>query len=51
VGVRAAEVADALITIEHSTPDWNGCTLGSMQSRKITEFENTDEAIAYLQNP
>jgi UDP-N-acetylmuramoyl-tripeptide--D-alanyl-D-alanine ligase len=50
VGVRAAEVADALITIGTlghliaTAAHWAG-----MQSGKITEFENTDEAIAYLQ--
>jgi len=50
VGVRAAEVADALITIGTlghliaTAARWAG-----MRSGKITEFENTDEAIAYLQ--
>jgi UDP-N-acetylmuramoyl-tripeptide--D-alanyl-D-alanine ligase len=50
VGVRAAEVADALITIGtlgHLIG--TAAHLAGMQSRKITEFENTDEAIAYLQ--
>ena len=50
VGVRAAEVADTLVTVG---------TLGhviaaaarraGMKSGKVTEFENTDEAIAHLQ--
>ena len=50
VGVRAAEVADTLVTVG---------TLGhiiaaaarraGMRSGKVTEFENTDEAIAHLQ--
>ena len=50
VGVRAAEVADALITIGtlgHQIAQaarWAG-----MQSGKIIEFENTDEAISHLQ--
>jgi UDP-N-acetylmuramoyl-tripeptide--D-alanyl-D-alanine ligase len=50
VGVRAAEVADALITIGtlgHLIG--TAAHLAGMQSRNITEFENTDEAIAYLQ--
>jgi UDP-N-acetylmuramoyl-tripeptide--D-alanyl-D-alanine ligase len=50
VGVRAAEVADALVTIGTlghliaTAARWAG-----MQSGKIIEFENTDEAISYLQ--
>ncbi len=50
VGVRAAEVADALVTIGAlghliaKSAHWAG-----MQNGKITELENTDEAIAYLQ--
>ena len=50
VGVRAAEVADTLVTIGalgHMIADsarWAG-----MRSGKITEFENTDEAISHLQ--
>jgi UDP-N-acetylmuramoyl-tripeptide--D-alanyl-D-alanine ligase len=50
VGVRAAEVADRLVTIGtlgHQIADaarWAG-----MQSGKIIEFENTDEAISHLQ--
>ena len=50
VGVRAAEVADALVTIGTlghliaAAARWAG-----MQSGKIIEFENTDEAISYLQ--
>jgi UDP-N-acetylmuramoyl-tripeptide--D-alanyl-D-alanine ligase len=50
VGVRAAEVADALVTIGAlghliaTAARWAG-----MQSGKIIEFENTDEAITYLQ--
>ncbi len=50
VGVRAAEVADALITIGtlgHLIG--TAAHLAGMQSGKITEFENTDEAITYLQ--
>jgi len=50
VGVRAAEVADVLITIGslgHMIAEaarWSG-----MQAGKVIEFETTDEAIAYLQ--
>ena len=50
VGVRAAEVSDALVTIGTlghliaTAARWAG-----MQSGKIIEFENTDEAISYLQ--
>jgi UDP-N-acetylmuramoyl-tripeptide--D-alanyl-D-alanine ligase len=50
VGVRAAEVADTLITIGTlghliaQAARWAG-----MQSGKIIEFENTDEAISHLQ--
>jgi UDP-N-acetylmuramoyl-tripeptide--D-alanyl-D-alanine ligase len=50
VGVRAAEVADALVTVGilghliATAARWAG-----MQSGKIIEFENTDEAISYLQ--
>jgi UDP-N-acetylmuramoyl-tripeptide--D-alanyl-D-alanine ligase len=50
VGVRAAEVADSLVTIGTlghmiaSAARWAG-----MQSGKIIEFENTDEAISHLQ--
>jgi UDP-N-acetylmuramoyl-tripeptide--D-alanyl-D-alanine ligase len=50
VGVRAAEVADALVTIGAlghliaTAARWAG-----MQSGQIIEFENTDEAITYLQ--
>jgi UDP-N-acetylmuramoyl-tripeptide--D-alanyl-D-alanine ligase len=50
VGVRAAEVADTLVTIGTlghliaTAARWAG-----MQSGKIIEFENTDEAISYLQ--
>lgn len=50
VGVRAAEVADALVTIGtlgHSIASaarWAG-----MKSGRIIEFENTDEAISHLQ--
>jgi UDP-N-acetylmuramoyl-tripeptide--D-alanyl-D-alanine ligase len=51
VGVRAAQVADTLVTIGTlghliaTAARWAG-----MQSGKIIEFENTDEAISYLQN-
>jgi UDP-N-acetylmuramoyl-tripeptide--D-alanyl-D-alanine ligase len=50
VGVRAAEVADALVTIGTlghliaTAARWAG-----MQSERVSEFENTDEAISYLQ--
>ena len=50
VGVRAAEVADALVTIGTlghliaESARWAG-----MQSGKIIEFENTEEAISHLQ--
>jgi UDP-N-acetylmuramoyl-tripeptide--D-alanyl-D-alanine ligase len=50
VGVRAAEVADALVTIGTlghmiaRAARWAG-----MQPGKIIEFENTDEAISHLQ--
>jgi UDP-N-acetylmuramoyl-tripeptide--D-alanyl-D-alanine ligase len=50
VGVRAAEVADALVTIGTlghliaQAARWAG-----MQPGKIIEFENTDEAISHLQ--
>jgi UDP-N-acetylmuramoyl-tripeptide--D-alanyl-D-alanine ligase len=50
VGVRAAEVADQLVTIGTlghliaQSARWAG-----MQSGKIIEFENTDEAISHLQ--
>ena len=50
VGVRAAEVADALITVGalgHMIAEaarWAG-----MRSGKIIEFENTDEVISHLQ--
>ncbi|MGD0750086.1 MAG: UDP-N-acetylmuramoyl-tripeptide--D-alanyl-D-alanine ligase [Anaerolineales bacterium] len=50
VGVRAAEVADALVTIGTlghqiaTAARWAGMLAG-----KIMEFENTDEAISYLQ--
>jgi len=50
VGVRAAEVADALVTIGtlgHLIA--TAARLAGMQSGKIVEFENTDEAISYLQ--
>jgi UDP-N-acetylmuramoyl-tripeptide--D-alanyl-D-alanine ligase len=49
VGVRAAEVADSLVTVGRRghfiATAAQGAGLGS---RKITEFENTDEAIAHL---
>jgi UDP-N-acetylmuramoyl-tripeptide--D-alanyl-D-alanine ligase len=50
VGVRAAEVADALVTIGalgHLIA--TAARLAGMQSGRIVEFEKTDEAISYLQ--
>ena len=50
VGVRAAEVANALVTIGtlgHLIA--SAARSAGMQSGKIIEFENTDEAISYLQ--
>jgi UDP-N-acetylmuramoyl-tripeptide--D-alanyl-D-alanine ligase len=50
VGVRAAEVADALVTIGTlghliaTAARWAG-----MQSERVSEFEDTDEAISFLQ--
>ncbi|HVM70500.1 MAG TPA: UDP-N-acetylmuramoyl-tripeptide--D-alanyl-D-alanine ligase [Anaerolineales bacterium] len=50
VGVRAAEIADALVTVGklgHMIADaarWAG-----MKTARVTEFDNTDEAITYLQ--
>jgi UDP-N-acetylmuramoyl-tripeptide--D-alanyl-D-alanine ligase len=50
VGIRVAAVADALITVGKlghiiaAAARWAG-----MQPGKIIEFENTDEAISYLQ--
>jgi UDP-N-acetylmuramoyl-tripeptide--D-alanyl-D-alanine ligase len=49
VGVRAAEVADALVTIGtlgHMVA--SAARRAGMQSGKIIEFENTDEAISHL---
>jgi UDP-N-acetylmuramoyl-tripeptide--D-alanyl-D-alanine ligase len=51
VGIRAAEVADALITIGtlgHMIAE--AAHLAGMRSGKIVEFENTDEAISHLQH-
>jgi UDP-N-acetylmuramoyl-tripeptide--D-alanyl-D-alanine ligase len=50
VGLRAAEVADTLVTIGtlgHMIAD--SARRAGMQSGKIMEFENTDEAISHLQ--
>jgi UDP-N-acetylmuramoyl-tripeptide--D-alanyl-D-alanine ligase len=50
VGVRVAEVADALVTIGtlgHMIA--SAARRAGMQSGKIIEFENTDEAISHLQ--
>ena len=50
VGVRASEVADALITIGtlgHQIA--TAARRAGMQPGKIMEFENTDEAVSYLQ--
>ena len=50
VGVRAFEVADALVTIGtlgHQIA--TAARRAGMQSGKIVEFEKTDEAISYLQ--
>ena len=50
VGIRAAAVADTLVTVGalgHAIA--SAAHLAGMRSRKIIEFENTDEAINYLQ--
>jgi UDP-N-acetylmuramoyl-tripeptide--D-alanyl-D-alanine ligase len=50
VGVRAAEVADTLVTIGalgHIIAD--AARLAGMRSGKIIEFESTEEAISHLQ--
>jgi UDP-N-acetylmuramoyl-tripeptide--D-alanyl-D-alanine ligase len=50
VGVRAAEVADRLVTVGtlgHLIA--NSARRAGMQSGKIVELENTDKAIVYLQ--
>jgi UDP-N-acetylmuramoyl-tripeptide--D-alanyl-D-alanine ligase len=50
VGVRAAEVADRLVTVGtlgHLIA--NSARRAGMQFGKIVEFENTDKAIVYLQ--
>ena len=50
VGIRVAQVADALVTIGalgHSIA--SAARLAGMRAGKIIEFENTDEAILHLQ--
>ena len=50
VGIRAAQVADALVTVGvlgHSIA--SAARLAGMRAGKIIEFENTDEAILHLQ--
>ena len=50
VGVRAAEIADTLVTIGalgHKIA--SAARRAGMQSGRIIEFENTDEAISHLQ--
>jgi UDP-N-acetylmuramoyl-tripeptide--D-alanyl-D-alanine ligase len=51
VGVRAAEVADSLVTIGtlgHLIA--SAAHMAGMQSGRIIEFENAEEAISHLQN-
>ncbi len=51
VGVRAAEVADTLVTIGNlGHLIASAARMAGMQPGRIIEFENTDEAIAHLQN-
>jgi UDP-N-acetylmuramoyl-tripeptide--D-alanyl-D-alanine ligase len=51
VGVRAAEVADTLVTIgNRGHMIASAARMAGMQPGKIIEFDNTDEAIAHLRN-
>jgi UDP-N-acetylmuramoyl-tripeptide--D-alanyl-D-alanine ligase len=50
VGVRAAEVANALVTIGNlGHMIASAARMAGMQPGRIVEFENTDEAISYLE--
>lgn len=51
VGIRAAKVAERLVTVgERGHMIASSARYAGMRSEKIVEFENTDEAIVYLQN-
>ncbi len=51
VGVRAAEIADVLVTVgPRGHMIAAAARLSGLDARNITEFENSDEAIAHLRN-
>jgi len=50
VGIRAAKVADRLVTVgERGHMIASSARYAGMRSEKIIEFEKTDDAITYLQ--